>query len=332
MLHAVVPEGFDDPLRPSGGNVFDRRVLDGLLAGGWAVDVRVATGETLGDVVSSIPDGALVLIDGLLASPAAGLLAPAAGRLRLVVLVHMPLGTASEGAVLHAATAIVTTSAWSRQALLERHGLPAGRVRVAEPGVDAAELADGTPGAGALLAVGAVIPGKGYDVLLDALSALGRDDWRCLCVGSVERDPAYAGELRRRARERGLDGRLSFAGVQPQAELRHAYAAADLLVHPSRAETYGMVIAEALAHGVPVVATDVGGVGEALGHGGAGRRPGLLVPGGDAGALRAALADWLADATLRGRLRQAARERRATLRGWPAAAAAVAGALTEAAR
>ena len=86
----------------------------------------------------------------------------------------------------------------------------------------------------------------------------------------------------------------------------------------SHAETYGMVVTEALARGVPVLATDVGGVSEALGHGEDGTRPGLLVPPGDPAALGAALRTWLGDAALRERLRRAARERRASLRPWAA--------------
>ena len=111
---------------------------------------------------------------------------------------------------------------------------------------------------------------------------------------------------------------MRFPGPRVGRRLDRAYAAADLLVLPSRAETYGMVVTEALARGLPVVATDVGGVPEALGHGAEGTRPGLLVPPGDPAALGAALRSWLEDTDLRGRLRRAAWERRATLRGWDA--------------
>ena len=110
-----------------------------------------------------------------------------------------------------------------------------------------------------------------------------------------------------------MDGRVRFSGPQTEADLARSYAAADVLVLPSRAETYGMVVTEALARGLPVVAAEVGGVPEALGHGADGARPGLLVPPDDPAALRDALRAWLEDADLRGRLRRAARERRASL-------------------
>ena len=133
-------------------------------------------------------------------------------------------------------------------------------MHVAEPGVDAAGLASGTETAGALLCVAAVIPGKGHDVLLDALATMTDLSWDCLCVGSLDRDPAFAESLRRRFLDDGLGDRVRFAGPRIGADLDRSYASADLLVLPSRAETYGMVVTEALARGLPVVAADVGGV------------------------------------------------------------------------
>jgi glycosyltransferase involved in cell wall biosynthesis len=344
-VHVVVPEGIDDPARPTGGNAYDRRVCDGLAEAGWSVRVHAVPGSwprpgaaayaALAGVVEQIPDGAVVLLDGLVASTAPKVLVPQASRLRLVALVHMPLGAgtaddgdrAREGAVFGAAASIVTTSRWARRTLLELYPLPADRVRVAEPGVDAADLAPGTDAAGALLSVAAVIPGKGHDVLLDALATMSGLHWDCLCVGSLDRDPAFAEGLRRRAREDGLAGRVRFSGPLTGADLAQSYGAADLVVLASRAETYGMVVTEALARGLPVVAAEVGGVPEALGHGADGTRPGLLVPPGDPAALGAALRAWLGDAGLRGRLRRAARERRESLSRWSDTTAVLEGVL-----
>lgn len=350
-VHFIVPAGIDDPLRPSGGNSYDRRVCRGLAAAGWAVHVYEVAGSwprpdgpahaALADALSGIPDRALVLLDGLVASPAPEVLIPHARRLRLVVLVHMPLGEGTadedvrkrEAAVLSAATSVVTTSAWARRALLRLYdGLPVDRVQVAEPGVDSADLAPGTPTAGALLSVAAVVPGKGHDVLVGALSTLTGLRWQCLCVGSLERDPVFVERLRRRVVAGGMDGRVSFSGPQTGAELAASYGGADVLVLPSRAETYGMVVTEALARGLPVVAADVGGVREALGRGADCARPGMLVPPGDAVALGGALRAWLEDAELRRRLRRAARERRESLAGWSTTISAVAGAIAGAAR
>jgi glycosyltransferase involved in cell wall biosynthesis len=349
-VHVVVPGGIDDPARPSGGNAYDRQVCRALAEIGWPVDVHVVAGSwprpdaaayaALAGVVQRIPDGALALLDGLVASTAAEVLVPQANRLRLVALVHMPLGQGTadseartrEGAVLSAAASVVTTSAWSRRTLLELYSLPGDRVHVAEPGVDAAPLSPGTRTGGSLLCVAAVIPGKGHDVLLDALATMTDLSWDCLGVGSLDRDPAYAASLRRRVLDDELGDRVRFPGPRIGADLDRTYASADLLVLASRAETYGMVVTEALARGLPVVAADVGGVAEALGHGTGGIKPGLLVPPDDPATLAAALRAWLGDAEVRLAWRRAARERRASLPGWSTTTSALAGVLAEAAR
>jgi glycosyltransferase involved in cell wall biosynthesis len=348
-VHVVVPEGIDDPTRPSGGNTYDRQVCRGLGSIGWSVHERPVPGfwvrpdaasfAALDDVVQGIPDDAVVLIDGLIASTAPEALVPQAGRLRLVVLVHMPLGhrpgdggeALRERAVLFAAAAVITTSAWTRRKLIELYALDGARVHVAEPGVEPAELAAGTDAGGALLCVAAVRYEKGHDVLLDALEMVAEESWRCVCVGSLDRDPSFVSSLRGRVLAAGLGERVQFTGVRTGAELDRAYAAADLMVLASRAETYGMVITEALARGLPVIAADVGGVGEALGSCADGSLPGVLLPPEDPMALAAALRAWLDDAELRGRLRQAARERRESLFGWSRTASTVADVLAGAA-
>jgi glycosyltransferase involved in cell wall biosynthesis len=364
-VHFVVPDGIDDPARPSGGNGYDRHVCRELGTLGWSVREHAAPGHwpqpdpgalgALAGVAQRIPDGAIVLVDGLVASAAPEVLVPQAGRLRLVVLVHMPLGhrpalgrrvpvghRAADGAadeirtreraVLQAAAAVVTTSQWSRGRLLGLYPLAPDRVRVAEPGVDRAELATGTADGGELLCVASVTFEKGHDVLVEALLSMSEQSWRCRCVGSVDRDPELVEDLRRRALAGGVSDRLSFAGPRAAPDLNRDYAAADLVVAASRAETYGMVLTEALARGLPIVASEVGGVTEALGYGADGIRPGLLVAPDDPAALAAALRAWLGDAELRGRLRRAARERRESLRGWSSTAAALARVLAEVSR
>jgi glycosyltransferase involved in cell wall biosynthesis len=349
-VYVVVPDGIDDPARPSGGNTYDRHLCRGLGPHGWSAHERAVAGfwvrpdgasfAALEETLRQVPDDAVVLIDGLIGSTAPEVLVPQAGRLRLVVLVHMPLGhrpaddvaRQREGAVLGAAAATVTTSAWSRRRLIELYGLPAHRVWVAEPGVEAAEPASGTGTGEALLCVGAVAVEKGHDILLEALESVSTLSWRCTCVGSVDRDPAFVESLRRRSLHGGLGERVSFPGPRTGADLDRSYASADLLVHASRAETYGLVVTEALARGLPIVAVEVGGLVEALGEGAAGTRPGLLVPPGDPVALGDALRAWLGDAELRARLRRAAHERRESLTRWSTTASEVARVLAEASR
>jgi glycosyltransferase involved in cell wall biosynthesis len=140
-------------------------------------------------------------------------------------------------------------------------------------------------------------------------------------VGSLDRDLAFAEQVRRATRGNGLRDRVRFAGPRTGSALDRAYAGADLLVLASRAETYGMVVTEAFARGLPVVASDVGGVREAL------CGAGVLVPPDDPGELAAALRRWLTDAGHRAEQRAAARSRRTTLAGWDRTVARMAEAL-----
>jgi glycosyltransferase involved in cell wall biosynthesis len=347
-VHVVAPEGFDDPGQPTGGNIYDRRVCAGLAEAGW--DVLITTvapawpvpgpgaRAALARIVSAIPDGETVLIDGLIASPAAAQLLPHTGRLRMTVLLHMPLATAldvppdasarrSERAVLRAATGVVVTSEWSRQQVLARYAIPAQRVHVARPGADAVAVA-ARPVRGHLICVGVLGHHKGQDLLVEALARLAGRDWHCVMAGSPDRDPDFAERLRARIAHLRYGHRIRLAGVVTGAALSHAYATADLLVAPSRSETYGMTVTEALAHGLPVIAAAVGGLPEALGFTADGARPGQLFPPGDPAALAAALRDWLGDERHRHRLRAAARQRRSTLHGWEQTTQEIANALT----
>ncbi len=332
-VHVVVPAGIDDPARPSGGNVYDRRICQGLGDAGWTVVEYAAAGAwprpepsataALARHLAGLAEGTVVLIDGLIASALPEILVPAADRLTVIVLVHRPLGDGSlpdaqprEAAVLAAAQHVVTTSAWTRDQLVARYGLVPEKLSVVEPGVDPALLAAGTELGGELLAVGAVAPHKGQDALVAALSAIADRSWRCVCIGALDLDPAYVRALREQAAAAGIADRVCFPGPRTGDDLDRAYAAADLLVHASRAETYGMVCTEALARGLPVVASAVGGLPDAIGHSGDGRRPGLLVSPGNSTALAGALRGWLTDPDLRRSLRAAAQERRSTLAGW----------------
>ncbi|MEH0841129.1 glycosyltransferase family 4 protein [Micromonospora sp. CPCC 205711] len=334
VVHVVLPGDIDDPATPSGGNSYDRRVCDGLAGVGWTVREHGVPGEwphpdgpartRLAGVLAALPDRTVVLLDGLVASVVPEVLAAHARRLRLVVLVHLPLADATEAAALACATAVVATSGWTRDRLREHHRLDPDRVRVAEPGVDPAPPAVGTAEGTRLLCVAAVTPLKGHDVLVRALAGVADRAWTLDCVGALTRDPAFVAGLRRQVDELGLTDRVRLVGPRTGAALDSAYAGADLLVLASHAETYGMVVTEALARGIPVLATAVGGLPGALGRAPDGELPGLLVGADDPAALTGALRRWLADPGLRRRLRRAAAGRRRTLPGWAATCATIA--------
>jgi glycosyltransferase involved in cell wall biosynthesis len=338
-VHVVVPADIDDPDRPSGGNVYDRRICRGLpaagrpvreiaVAGTWPEPDGVARAE-LDRRLADVPAGADVLLDGLVAGAVPEVLASHAGRLRLVVLVHLPLGdeaglapataadrTARERATLRAAAAVVATSPWAARRLAEVHGLPAERVHVAAPGVEPAALVPTADAGARLLCVGSITPTKGQDLLVEALALVGDRTWTCRLVGPLTRDAAHVATVRELVQRHGLGDRVLVTGPRTGPALDTTYAATDLLVLPSRAESYGMVVTEALARGIPVLAAGVDGVPETLGRAPDGTVPGLVVPPADVGALAAALRRWLADPDLRRTARRAARQRRADLAGW----------------
>ncbi|MDK1476869.1 glycosyltransferase family 4 protein [Streptomyces sp. 549] len=359
-----MPGNVDDPAAPSGGNVYDRRVCRELPRLGWRVREHAVDGEwprpgagsraEVARVLRETPDGGVVLLDGLVACGLPEVVVPEASRLRLAVLVHLPLGDetglapavaaeldAAERRTLRSAAATVATSAWAAGRLTEHHGLVPGRVGVAAPGTDAAPLAPGTttgtatssatgPASGPrLLCVASVTPRKAQHTLVEALGAVADLPWTCELVGGVDHDPGYVARVEELIAAHGLADRVSLTGPRSGAALEASYAAADLLVLASRAETFGMVATEALARGVPVMATAAGGLPEAVGQAPDGGVPGALVPPEDPTALAAALHRWLTDPAERHRAKAAARQRRTALPGWDATARSLAAALEQ---
>jgi glycosyltransferase involved in cell wall biosynthesis len=332
-LAFAVPGDLDTP---TGGYAYDRRMIAELTRLGWNVEVidlgnefprpspaaRAAARARL----AAVPPATPIVIDGL----AFGVLPDVAVVLsrthRLVVLVHHPLALesglapqeasalrASERAALAEAARVVTTSRTLVRTLISDYGVAPERLTIAPPGTDKAAPARGSGGAGpvALIAVGAVVPRKGYDVLIAALAALDDLPWRLTIAGDHTRDGATAQRLERDIARHGLTARITLAGAVPDARLDALYDGADLFVLPSRYEGYGMGFAEAIAHGLPVIGTDAGAIAETVPAG-----TGLLVPPDDAAALAAALRRLITDAGERGRLAAAARAAAAQLPTW----------------
>jgi glycosyltransferase involved in cell wall biosynthesis len=319
----VVPEGVGDPERVTGGNVYDQRVSAELRSLGWDVRMVETTVEATGDEWhTAIPDGGLVLVDGLAAIRAPSSIEAAAGRVRVVVLAHMaaaafdgadPRAVDGERRALPQADRIIATSEWLRDELLGRGLAAAERVVVATPGADEAALAMGSSTGGSLLCVGVVAPHKGQDTLVAALAQLGKGPtWTCTFAGSTSTDPSFATVIATEAAAAGLARRVTWAGVLNPRELEDAYAHADLLIAPSRTESYGIAVGDALRRGIPVIASRAGGIPEAAYP----QDAVILVPPGDRAALRDALHQWLHEPGLRARMSTAARHAAPSRRGW----------------
>jgi len=274
----------------------------------------------------------VVLIDGLAygafpESVAAGL----AGR--VVALVHHPLGLETgltpaqatefvrrETAALRYASQVIATSETTKRLLVTDFAVPAERITVAEPGVDPAERAVGSDGEIVeLLAVGSLVPRKGYDVLIAALEGVADRPWRLTIVGADDRAPATTAALKEQIVTAALSERVRLAGAFGQAELEAAYAKADLFVMPSLFEGYGMVLTEALARGLPILCTTGGAAAQT-----APDEAALKVPPGDVAALRTGLARLLDDRQERLRRSDAAWQAAGTLPRWRGTATIVA--------
>lgn len=347
MSTALLVAGSPDQL--TGGYQYDRRIAAALTAQGWPTTLVGLAGRfphadpvarsALDRALRAQPDGATVVVDGLVFGGLPEVAAAHAGRVRLVALVHHPLADETgldaaaraaffdrERAALAQAAQVVATSHWTARRLAD-FGVPSSRLTVIEPGVDAAPEAPADKHPPHLLCVATVTPRKGHDLLVEALVSLAGVPWTCDCIGSLSRAPVHAHAVDARIRAAGLAPRMRLLGERDGAALRQAWQAADLFVLPSHYEGFGMVVTEALACGLPVVTTTGGALVDTLPPG-----AGLAVRPGDAEALADALRAVLTDPALRSRLRDGARAARRRLKGWDAAGAAWASLLARSSR
>jgi glycosyltransferase involved in cell wall biosynthesis len=324
-----------DLSRPTGGYAYDRHVLRLLpecgaavrhvpLPGSWPEPGEAdlaATSRLLLDQDWRSP----LLIDGLAygAFPT-GMAAGLAGR--VVALCHHPLCLETgidptratelrrlETAALGYAAAVIVTGDATRDLLVAEFGVPAGRITVAEPGVEPAARAAETPFGQPLrlLAVGSIIPRKGYDLLIDALAPLAGLPWTLRIIGAAEPGSPLLAALRAQVSAAGLGERVSFIGALGEAELDAHYRSSDIFVMASHYEGYGMVLTEALARGLPIVTTRCGAAAHALPP-----RAAQVTTPGDRGELTGALAYLIGDSSARQRHADAAWEAAAGLPRW----------------
>lgn len=338
-LRFVVPE----QTGISGGRVVNTQLAGALrdrgdevtelrLAGSWPWPAPEARAAVAAELTS--PADAVV-VDGLVGSacPDEIAAAVAAGR-RVILLIHLPLPAEigltaaeqarlaeSEARAVGAASAVVTTSRWAADDLLRRYGRAVSGVVV--PGATPAPVAAGSEPP-LLVMVATFTPVKNHATLLPALDLVSDLPWQAQLVGA-QRDEEVMRGVRRALRAPGLVGRVRLPGELRGAELERVWHAADLLLLPSLTETYGLVVTEALAHGIPAVVPRGTGAVEALaGVPAAGPvtdLAGAVADPGDPAEWAEILRGWLTDRVRRDRWRARALERRAGLRSWADSAA-----------
>lgn len=339
----AIPGDLDSP---TGGYAYDRRLMAMLPA--FGVDARHfalpgsfpnPSDDDIAATVSQLkatPEGATILFDGL----AFGAMPDAALKTidrRIVALVHHPLAlesglskadqkrlAASEKAALAHAKRVIVTSATTRRILVADYGVAEDIVTVAEPGTDPAHRSTGTKMPLQLLCVGAVSARKGYDVLVEALRPLSGESWRLAIAGALDRDPGATEKLEDAIQAARFEERVKLTGVVVPATLDKLYESADVFVMPSLFEGYGMVLAEAMARGLPIICTTGGAAAETVPDEAA-----LKVPPGDIDALTKALSRAIGDKKLRTRLADASWEAGRRLPTWQETARRVAAAIMD---
>jgi glycosyltransferase involved in cell wall biosynthesis len=328
---------------PTGGYTYDRRLVQSMRESGWEVEVLRLEGTwpapdaqaraAASAMIGTLADGTRVVVDGLAFGALEGVVRAHAERLRWLALVHHPLHLetgldeivrgrllANESLALRLARRVVVTSA-STAGDVAAMGVPRERIAVVEPGTDPVrrtEDASTAVGIGPvrLLCVATLTPRKGHAVLLRALRGLSARGWELHNVGSLTRDPATAARLQEMSTVAPLAGRVFWHGAVDAATLQAHYAAADLLVLPSLHEGYGMVVAEALAAGLPVLASRAGALAHTVPA-----QAGLLVPPNDVAALQATVERLIAEPGLRAQLAAGARAAARHLPTWETQAA-----------
>lgn len=333
---------------PTGGYAYDRRVL--ALLPEMGIDIEHTplprtfprpSGMdlcTTAQVLAGAPAGTVMLIDGL-AYGAFSAATLASIPHRIVALVHHPLAfetgigpdraaflLASETAALARANHIVVTSAMTAAILQANLAVPADKLTVAEPGTDEAPRATGTGAPLQLLAVGSIVPRKGYTVLIEALRGLAAPDWHLTIAGAV-RDPQELAQVEAAITATGFADRISLAGAVDDASLARLYNKADLFVMPSLFEGYGMVLAEAMARGLPIICTTGGATAETVPDG-----AGIKVNPGDARAFADALTCVMGEAALRTKFADASWAAGQKLPRWTDTARTIANVIKDVAR
>ncbi len=336
-LVLILPGSID---QLTGGYLFARNIVERLRARRQSVEVIELAGTfpepdrtaiaAADAALVALPDDTTAIIDGLSLAAFAPCLAREAKRLRLVAWVHHPLAeetglsavqaahfAAMEADLLPLMRGVICPSP-ATEASVAAYGVTRARIAVAPPGTAKPMRVirrEKTSGPLRLLCVATVTPRKGHVLLIEALASLTHADWQLDCIGSLDRDPVCGAQLRDAIATHGLGNRVTLAGERAPGELGAAYDSADLFVLPSYHEGYGMAFTEALAHGVPIIATRAGAIPDTVPA-----KAAILVPPGDIGALRDALSVLLDDRDRLAQLARGAAEAGAALPDWDQAA------------
>lgn len=316
----------------TGGYGYDRKLISGLRELGWDIE-QMALGDGFPapaptvkagaeHQLSGLPDGTLVIIDGLAFGVLDDWAAREAQRLNIIALVHHPLALEtglnssqqtelrdSEREALSYVRAVIVTSPVTARELITNFGVEESDVTIALPGTEAAPVSACNGNPPLVLSIGSLVPRKAHHILVDALKQLEDLAWKAIIVGSKTLHPQTAEAVEQQVATLGLGDRIRFTGEHEDP--RALLAQADIFALASRYEGYGMVFAEALSQGVPIIACHAGAVPDVVPEG-----AGFLVPVDDTDAFARALRVLLSDKALHKDMAHAAKLAGEELPGW----------------
>ncbi len=317
----------------SGGYAYDRRIIEGLERHGWQIQlISLGDGYPFIDRTQreyarsrllNLAQGVPIVIDGLALGVLPDLAPVIANRHPLIALIHHPLAfefglsdseikylKQSETQALKHVLGVIANSPATARDLNQYYGIHSEIVHVVLPGTDRTrrleprvqrDIDDFNPVN--LLSVGSIIPRKGFHDLIPALVPLIDLPWTLSIAGETSSNVKAYELLTSNIKDFHLEGRINVLGVVTNEELEHLYAKADIFVLASLFEGYGMVYAEAIAHGLPIIATSGGAIPDTVPQ-----EAGLIVPPGDIPALTNALKTLILDQPYRARLSSGALE------------------------
>lgn len=349
MMHCVfaIP---GDLATPTGGYLYARKVLPLLaerlrielcpLGAGFPLPSKADLARTAAALASADTPGTVFFIDGLAygalpASMISSLNAP------VVALAHHPIGLEeglspsekahllkTEAEALTLARHIVVPSHATMREVMDLFGVPAEKITIAEPGILRGKRATGTPSGEPLhiVSVGSLTPRKGYDVLISALNEVRDLPWRMTIAGSPDLSPPTVALVRHKIADYGLGGRVRLVGQLQENALSELYSSGDLFALASLYEGYGIAFAEAMTHGLPVIASGGGAVADTVPA-----SAGIVCRAQDVAAFADALRAFLSNASLRREKAEAAWRHGQTLPAWENTADIIANALKSAA-